>query len=728
MKNKGVLSRWLGKQYKKLWFLALLSVALTSVFQLITLIPFIQDLEDKTIDYRFRLAPRPERADSNIVMLAIDDKTLKFAQDFKQGWPFPREFYALVTRYLEMQGAKAVIYDMQYYEPDFDRGDIDSASSDSSFATSMLECGKVFIGAQLVPEANSTSNNMERQALAIQDIGKLKIPEWKGILEPIELFSSSAAGLGIINVGEGREAIVRRMPLLYKLNGKYYPNLAFTTWMRNTGNLENLAMSSTGLQVDSLTIPMDKNGNFTINWYGKGDAEGVFKYYSFAAVLQSAVARIYETGDPSLKDGVFADKYVIIGAKAAGLMDLKSSPYTWSVPGMEIWATILSNLRQQDFITTATPAINWLICLVLVFMVLVAITRLKSGMASGILISLFVLIIAGSILAFQIDRYLINLIVPVIAYFTTWIFITTISFMMEGRHKKELRMLFTRYLHPDVVQRIVDHPDMVQMGGEEFQATVMFSDIYNFTGFSENKSPTEIVSYLNEYFSSFTNSILDHNGLLDKYTGDGLMAVFGVPIAREDHAVSACRAALAHRDYSLTFKDQPDLTPTQQFHLNTRLGIHSGVVVAGNIGSERRMEYTSIGDTVNLSARLEGVNKVFHTYIIISEATYLQVKDVMLCRELDYLRVKGKKEPTRIYELVAEKANSEGLDFGWITQYEKALQLYRAGDWEQAAVIFATLAATPGQDSAALTMLQRCRFLLANPPETWDGILTLEEK
>jgi adenylate cyclase len=569
-----------------------------------------------------------------------------------------------------------------------------------------------------------------RQALPVTNDRVLHLSDTQGIIPPLESFATSAAGVGIINVGEGREAIVRRMPLLDQLKGKYYPNLALCTWMRYTGNLELLSFQRKGLQVDSLIIPMDKKGNFMINWYGKGDAGGVFHYYSYAAALQSAVASIYESGDPVLQDGLFKDKYVIIGAKAAGLMDLKSSPYTWSVPGMEIWATILSNLNQQDFVSIAHPAINWLITFCIVFLTLLCVTRLKSGLASLILILMLLFTYAGSAVLFSQFRYLFSLTIPTFAFLITWIFIVTISYMMEGKHKKELRMIFSRYIHPDLVQRIVDHPDMVQMGGNEYQATVMFSDIYNFTGFSENKSPTELVSYLNEYFSSFTNSILDFNGLLDKYTGDGLMAVFGVPIARTDHALSACKAAMAHRDYSLQFKGLPDLTPSQQFHLNTRLGIHSGTLVAGNIGSERRMEYTSIGDTVNLSARLEGVNKVFKTYIIISEATYLQVKDQMLCRELDFLRVKGKKEPTRIYELVAEKSAlpTHNHDYSWIDSYESALQLYRDGDWQQAAAIFGSLSTAPLSDSASATMLSRCEYLLANPPETWDGILTLEEK
>jgi len=728
MKKKNRFTAYLAKHYKQLWFVCVLSVVLTAGFQLLNFLPFIRDLEDKTLDYRFQLSPVPAKADTNIVLLAIDAGTLKFAQKLNQGWPFPRDFYALVTDYLNLQGAKAVIYDMQFYEPDFDRADLNSEESDMNFANALSNSGKVVIGAQLEPDSSKVPSELMLQSLSVKNAETLIMPNWQGIAAPIPMFLETAGRIGIINVSEDREAIVRRMPLIYKLKDKYYPNLAFSSWLLSHKVKPESVLEKGYLQTEKGKIPIDKHGNLSLNWYGKGDVDGVFKYYSFAAVLQSAVATIYQNGKPSLADDLFKDKYVIIGAKAAGLLDLKSTPYTWSVPGMEIWATFLSNLNRQDFVHQAPLWVDLLRSFILIFLTILLVTRLNSVLSTGLLIAMIILMLAGSVLVFGLYRFDVQVTIPFIAIFLTWIFIVTISYVMEGRHKKELRMIFNRYLHPDLVQRIVEQPDMIHMGGDEYHATVMFSDIYNFTGFSENKTPTELVSYLNEYFSTFTNTILDHNGLLDKYTGDGLMAVFGVPIARADHAIMACQTALAHRDFSNNLKSKAVLSPSDHFHINTRLGIHSGALVAGNIGSERRMEYTSIGDTVNLSARLEGVNKVFHTHIIISEGTFLLVKDLMICRELDFLRVKGKKEPTRIYELVADQEKTAGVDFGWIDLYGKALKFYRDGHWQQAIELFETLSKDPYNDPASPTMLGRCHHLIANPPENWDGIYTLEEK
>jgi adenylate cyclase len=286
-----------------------------------------------------------------------------------------------------------------------------------------------------------------------------------------------------------------------------------------------------------------------------------------------------------------------------------------------------------------------------------------------------------------------------------------------------MRKIFTRYLHPDIIETLIQHPDQIEMGGEEIEATIMFSDIYNFTTYSEGKHPKELVKDLNEYFNYITNTILEHNGLLDKYTGDGLMAVFGAPIPRKDHAYLACKTALLHKSFA---RKQRDNRPSSVFHINTRLGINTGSIVAGNIGSEKRMDYTAIGDAVNLSARLEGVNKIFKTQIIISNTTYEFVKDDFICRELDYLKVKGKNEPTRIYELLDFKDKLS--EYGWIAEYHSALDLYRKGEFARAKEAFDALYNSDLKDYPSQTMSERCGYLIANPPQNWDGILVLNIK
>jgi adenylate cyclase len=286
----------------------------------------------------------------------------------------------------------------------------------------------------------------------------------------------------------------------------------------------------------------------------------------------------------------------------------------------------------------------------------------------------------------------------------------------------------SRYLHPDLVHQISQSPERVALGGQEVEATVLFSDIYDFTTTSENLAPQELVTHLNAYFSDLTRFILDHAGMLDKYTGDGIMAVFGAPLSRPDHARMACRAALAHRQFSQNMKKQDGAPHVIPFHVGTRIGIHSGKIVAGNIGSQRRMDYTAIGDTVNLAARLESVNKIYRTNIIISEATFRQVGNEFVCRELDFLRVKGKTIPTRIYELLAYRTPGNAVSYPWVDSYQEALKLYRQGQWEKAYTQFKRFSSGNIVDPAALVMMERSQYLMKNPPKNWDGIMTLKDK
>jgi len=289
--------------------------------------------------------------------------------------------------------------------------------------------------------------------------------------------------------------------------------------------------------------------------------------------------------------------------------------------------------------------------------------------------------------------------------------------------------MFSRYINEEIILQLEHNPDQIKLGGAEIDATVLYTDIYNFTTISENKTPTELVEELNKYFETLVEIVFNYSGLLDKYTGDGIMALFGAPLYRSDHASLACHAAIAHKQYRNKLKQKKNLTMTEQLHLKTRTGINSGKLIAGNIGSERRMDYTAIGDTVNLAARLEGVNKIYETNIIISEFTFEHVKEEFLCRELDSLRVKGRSQPTRIFEIISSFERLENKDKPeWIILYEEALSWYRKGDWQRAGRIFEELAEDPVNDTASAVLLKRCMYLMEFPPAKWDGILTLEVK
>lgn len=705
--GKSHLKPNISKHYKSIWLILLYSLVLGTIAFGISSLPVFQDIEHRTQDLRFQLAPMPAKADTNIILVAIDQGSLDNARSLGQGWPFPRSFYALVTYYLNQAAPKAILYDILFDEHDFYRGDEDGDFMDAAFAGAMKRGGRTALIMTLSSEPSDPDPALERFA---SDVPAAGLPLYQGAETPIPIFLDSAAGVGGASLAAQRESILRSIPLYYNLSGKTYPNAGIAAYQ----------IANPGKQIP---LPDTPGNDFPLRWYGKGGGGGVFRYIPFSVLLHAAVSDMQ--GVPgSINPELFKGKYVIIGATASGLMDLKSSPYTWAVPGMEVWATFLSNITNRHFLTSPSNLMIWLFCIEVAFMILLVVLRTGSGTSLILVLILLILLSISSQFLFARLMYMLNYTSLLISLILSWLAGLTLSYAMEGKHRRELRQIFNRYLHPDLVDRIVKNPELVDIGGEELAVTVMFSDIYNFTGFSERHSPQELVSYLNEYFGSFTNAILDFGGLLDKYTGDGLMAVFGAPIARADHALSACRAALAHRERSKAFAEKENPTPAEFFHLNTRLGINSGRVVSGNIGSLRRMEYTSIGDAVNLAARLEGVNKVFKTHIIISESTYLDVKDEMLCRELDILRVKGKQEGTRIYELLGELQHIDPSQYTWLDTYAAALAEYRLGNFQEAATAFETLLPDPPSEA----MHARCLRLMQSPPSTWDGIYTLEEK
>ena len=433
--------------------------------------------------------------------------------------------------------------------------------------------------------------------------------------------------------------------------------------------------------------------------------------------------------EPILSLEKFHDKHVIFGATAAGLYDLKSNSYSKVMPGMEIWATALSNFINHDFIHVVPTWINSLITLLIIFSIAFLISNFLPKKANLYILLLLIIILILNFCLWRSYRIQLNFTMQIFGFVISYLIINTLSYLLEGKSRREIRKIFARYLHDDVIKQLEGDPSKVQLGGKEINATVLYTDIYNFTTLSETKTPSELVHDLNEYFKTLIDFVFQFEGLLDKYTGDGIMVLFGAPIEKDDHALLACRAAYAHKKLREELEKKQDITAVENLHLKTRIGINSGPLIAGNIGGEKRMDYTAIGDTVNLAARLEGVNKLYQTNIIISQATYEQVKEEFICRELDSLMVKGKTQPTCIYELLAEKSeNSAASCYDLIRMYKKALEFYRAGKWQEAGEIFEELAKKPYNDNASQVMLTRCMYLLEFPPKHWDGILRLDVK
>jgi adenylate cyclase len=309
---------------------------------------------------------------------------------------------------------------------------------------------------------------------------------------------------------------------------------------------------------------------------------------------------------------------------------------------------------------------------------------------------------------------------------STFAFSAFYSYSTEGKQRRELRRAFNRYLSPAVVSQIVESSGVLELGGNTVEGTVYFSDIKDFTNIAESMQPKELVSYLNEYFTLASDLILKRDAMLDKYIGDAIMAIFGAPISKPDHAKLACLTALEiQRSLEAYYRKKSAQTP--QF--TTRIGLNSGKMIVGNIGSTRRLDYTAIGDTVNLASRLEGVNKFFGTRIIISEHVYSQAKDAIETRELDLIRVKGKNVPIRIFELVGEKGTLNENRTEFLSLFQEGLQYYRNKQFDHAARQFENLLNVDPNDGPSTTYVERSKLLaMQKLPDNWDGVFTLTTK
>jgi adenylate cyclase len=297
-------------------------------------------------------------------------------------------------------------------------------------------------------------------------------------------------------------------------------------------------------------------------------------------------------------------------------------------------------------------------------------------------------------------------------------------YLLEARERRWLRQAFGRYLSPSVVQVIVSHPERLQLGGEEVEGTVLFSDLAGFTSISENMAPADLIRLLNEYFSPMTEIILAQQGTLDKFIGDAIMAFWGAPVPLEDHAVKACQAALAMQRAMESWESRWQGQELPK--LRIRIGLHSGSLVAGNVGSRERFNYTVLGDTVNLASRLEGVNKAYGTEILLSEEVHRRVVGRFLARKLDLVRVKGRVEPVTIYELLAEAAADEPE---WVRIFALGRKAYGERDWDRAETQFLEVLRLKPEDPPAHVFLSRVRaYRIQPPPPQWDEVFALEGK
>jgi adenylate cyclase len=684
----------------------------------------LDSVELKTLDWRFLEASHPEEADTSVVLIAIDQNSLEAFQAQNSLWPWPRNFYAVVVDYLHAAGARSISFDILFDRRDFDRLESDGTVTDSVFAESMKNSGNVLLVTQLSERLKG-----DEPGAAILDrfltegpFPSIAVPHFDRANAPLPEFQQAARTLAVTNFESDPDGIARRVPLVYQFKNRYIPYFGLANYMV----AKNIPLSQLSDVVRK--IPVSDDGHFLIYWYGKGGTDGVFKYYPISRVITSAL-KMKAGAAPLLPPSIFKDKEVIIGGTAPGLLDTRPTPFTSLevYPGMEIHATMLSNLLDDHFLRDLPRWLSYSMIVILSLLSALIFFRIRKLSAAIITFLVVVAAFVGfTFLMFYNEKLWIPMVMPSVAFVSTFAFAAFFSYATEGRQKRELRKAFNRYLSPAVVSQIVESSGALELGGNTVEGTVYFSDIKDFTNIAESMQPKELVAYLNEYFSLASDLILKRDAMLDKYIGDAIMAIFGAPIPKPDHAKLACLTALEiQRSLETFYKKKSSQTP----HFTTRIGLNSGKMIVGNIGSTKRLDYTAIGDTVNLASRLEGVNKFFGTKIIISENVYRHAKDAVETRELDLIRVKGKNVPIRIYELVGELGTLNENTKEFLALFHEGLEYYRSQKFDQAARQFENLLNVKPEDGPCTTYVERSKLLaIQKLPEQWDGVFTLTTK
>lgn len=540
-----------------------------------------------------------------------------------------------------------------------------------------------------------------------------------GLKVPAAQLLSSARTFGAINASPDPDGVNRSMPLLLGFDGadRLLPSLplqavavALDTPIEIIARQD--ALNPSAIRLGDREIPLELGASALIHWYGPFQGGGM--------PTLSAAEILSETHDAQWAK----DRVVFIAATAIGTHDQRVTALERATPGVYIHASLAQNLLDGQHLHR--PPYGAFLDLLIIFGIglisgwLTRFRTLTALLASALLAVAWMLL--DALLIFP-SGIVVPVVLPVTQVFITLLAASMWSYLVEERERRQTRTAFSRYLSPGVLHQVLSDPEgYLRLGGRRYEATVLFSDIRGFTTISEQLSPERLGELINRYLTPMTAIVFRHNGTLDKYIGDAVMAFWGAPVVQHDHALLAARAALEMVKTLKTVNQSLEARGLPQLEIG--IGLSSGEMTIGNLGSHDHFAYTALGDRVNLGARLEGQTKVYGVPILISEATYQAVARELLCREIVSVRVKGKHEPVRVYELIGEREEAKA-EFPFVEAFEKALKAFRMRRFDEAAQLFRQAAALrEGPVKSCALYLSWCEaYRITPPPDDWDGVI-----
>ncbi|MFO1051792.1 MAG: adenylate/guanylate cyclase domain-containing protein [Planctomycetota bacterium] len=658
-------------------------------------------LESIALDLRYASGLGRKPASSDIVVAWIDQESMDFVErEVGQSFPWSRDVYAEALAWLKEAGARAVVFDLLFDQRV-------SGGGDAAFGEVLAATPGSAVGFKFVSFRDGGRTPEETSAFAAR---ALDLPQpdatitlERGVVLPLDEIRKGGKALGFVNVRPDDDKVYRHYDVLRWLRGPDGKALAFPS----------LALAGSGVDDPRALIPAS-GPRVLLNFRGP---EFSYEHVKFVNLLVSA-GNEADGKPPVYPRERFKDKVVLIGINAEGYEDIHPVPLSRVFPGVELHATAIDNLRAKDFLResgggiglAALGAVTATLCVFGIPGIGAAVIALCAG-----------LLVWLAVVAFG---WLQLLVLPVAAPVLAGAFASGAGFVwrvvVEGRQKREMRRAFSSYMAPEVLAEVLKDPKNLSLGGETREVTLLFTDLAGFTALAEHLAPHEVVAFLNDYFTRMCEPILVEGGVIDKFIGDAIMALFGAPLSGADHASRALRAALALREVSARIGDE--LRRAGRPAIATRIGVHSGAAVVGNMGSARRFDYTAIGDTVNLASRLEGAGKYFGVDCLVSASTRDAAGTDVVCREVGSIAVKGRQEALRVFQPIALAGRVAEADARRLARHEAALAALRRGERDAALGGFGALADDGSGDTLAALYVER----LADP--RWDGVFRLDAK
>ncbi len=705
--------------------------------------PALRHLESTVLDGYFQLRGPLDAGSTPVALVAIDDHAIHRIGR----WPWPRDVLAELVERVRAAGPRAVALDLVFPEPEMAnvhdlgrmmrrlgmdgqgteremarlaRGDARLASVLSRPGPPVVQGYFYYTDAGLLQlEGEDPEAEFERIADSVftrvddRAGGRNRVLDVAGLRTNIAPIARATPYGGFLNFVPDTDGALRFASLLVRFHDFYLPSLALAAaraWEAADELFAEVRPTGVEIRMGPHRVQATAQGLAWINFLGPG---GTIPTYSAADVLESRV-----------EAGRLAGRLVFVGVTAAGVHDVRATPVDPVMPGTEVQAQLAANLIGDALL--ARPDSVYLFEFLMIFVVAVgyglsfrrAVERTRGFLTLALLVAWF---------AFGYWLFLrgiwLHVVLTALQTVATFAALFALSFADVLYHRHLLKETFSRFVDPEVVEEAIAHEEELALGGEEREISVMFVDVAGFTAMSERLSPQEVVRHINAFFDAATPIVFRHHGCIDRLTGDGLIALFGAPIQDPDHAADACRAAL---DLSSALDPLRPVFESIGHRLRVRVGINTGRMVVGNMGSSERMQYTFMGDAGNTAARLESLNKQYGSLRMIGPRTAELVADRFVLRELDTVVLVGKHEPITVFELLAPARDREE----WaplLEAYGVALAQYREGRFAEAARMFARVAAD-FEDAVARTMAERCRSLAEAPPADWNGVWVARSK